>query len=82
MMDGHGMGASWTLVIFAVALPAMLLAAGLILALLWPGPAAPRPAGADPLGEAEQVLATRFARGDIQTEDYEQRLHTLRACRR
>jgi putative membrane protein len=30
---------------------------------------------------AEQVLADRFARGDIDSDEYEQRLRTLRAAR-
>ncbi|MEU8609469.1 hypothetical protein AB0C29_15855 [Actinoplanes sp. NPDC048791] len=66
MMYGNGMGAGWTLMIFAVVLPALLLTAGLIAAQLWRHP-------------AERLLAARFARGEIQTEEYEQRLHTLRA---
>jgi putative membrane protein len=80
MMYGHGMGAGWTLMIFAVVLPALLLTVGLILAQLWRAPAG-SPPGADPLREAEQVLAARYARGEIQTEEYEQRLLTLRAGR-
>jgi putative membrane protein len=34
-----------------------------------------------PLPEAERVLADRFARGDIDAEEYEQRLHILRGSR-
>ncbi|WP_433716822.1 SHOCT domain-containing protein [Actinoplanes sp. CA-051413] len=77
MMYGNGMSAGWTLMMFAVVLPALLLAVGLIVAQLWRRPAEPPP-GTD----AEQLLGARFARGEIQTEEYEQRLHTLRAGRR
>jgi putative membrane protein len=81
MYYGHGMDAGWTLIMFAVVLPALLIAGGLILVQLRRGPAEP-PADAEPLHEAEEVLANRFAHGEIQTEEYEHRLHTLRAGRR
>ena len=72
MYHGYGMGAGWSLVLFAIALPALLLAAGLIVAQLQRAPRAPEP-------DAERVLADRLARGEIEPEEYEQRLRTLRA---
>jgi putative membrane protein len=82
MYYGHGMGAGWTLIVFAVLLPVLLLAGGLLIAQLLREPARPPGAPAEPLGAAEQVLADRLARGEIETEEYEQRLRTLRAGRR
>jgi putative membrane protein len=79
MYYGHGMGAGWILIIFAVALPALLLAAGLAIALLRHVPVEPAvPVGPTWRG-AEQILADRFARGEIDAEEYERRLRTLRA---
>ena len=79
---GHGMGAGWILIVFAVALPTLLLTAGLIAVQLRRSPAEPSAASPEPPHDAEQVLAARFARGEIETEEYEQRLHVLRAGRR
>jgi putative membrane protein len=75
MYHGYGMGAGWSLILFAVALPALLLAIGLIIAQFQ---RASRPTEPD----AERVLADRLARGEIEPEEYEQRLRTLRATRR
>jgi putative membrane protein len=79
MYYGHGMGAGWTLIIFAVALPALLLAAGLVIAQLRRVPGEPPlPVGPTWRG-AEHILADRFARGEIDAEEYERRLRMLRA---
>ena len=80
MYYGHGMGAGWGLIVFAVVLLALLVAGGLIV-----GPIRRNPAGSaapDLVPDAERVLADRLARGEMDTEDYEQRLRTLRAARR
>ena len=37
--------------------------------------------GDAPTAQAERTLADRFARGDIDTEEYERRLSILRAAR-
>jgi len=77
---GYGMSAAWPLIVFAVALPLLLLATGLLVAQLHRPPAASsRP---EPEPEAERVLADRLARGEIEPEEYEQRLRTLRATGR
>jgi uncharacterized membrane protein len=44
-------------------------------------PACSRSTTPRPLPDAERVLADRFARGEIDTGEYEQRLHTLRGAR-
>ena len=80
MYYGHGMGPGWSLIVFAVTLPALLLAAGLLAAQVRRGPEE-RPAASRAV-EAELVLSDRFARGEIDTEEYEQRLRTLRAAHR
>jgi putative membrane protein len=79
MYYGHAMGAGWILIVFAVALPALLLAAGLVITQLRRIPVEPSlPVGPTWRG-AEQILADRFARGEIDAEEYERRLRTLRA---
>jgi putative membrane protein len=79
MYYGHGMGAGWLLMVFAIVLPTLAIAAGLIAVPLWRGSARPPAAGRAP--EAELLLGDRFARGEIDAEEYEQRLRTLRAAR-
>jgi len=79
MYYGHGMGAGWTLIVLAVVVPALILA--IVLPLIQNRPASHGPVAARPLPDAERVLADRFARGEIDAEEYEQRLHTLRAAR-
>jgi putative membrane protein len=76
---GDGMGAGgWLLMVLAVlAFSGLLVAAVLAVAR---EPYRPRPAGPG-TAAAEQVLADRFARGDIDAEEYGQRLRTLRAAR-
>jgi putative membrane protein len=75
---GHGMGTGWLMMIFAIVLPTLVIAAGLIAVPLWRGPA--KPPAANRASEAELLLGDRFARGEIDTEEYEQRLRTLRAA--
>jgi putative membrane protein len=77
---GDGMGAGgWILMsIIAFGLVA-LLALGAVALLR---PAAGTQTAAPPAPpEAERVLAHRFARGDIDAEEYEQRLDILRGSR-
>lgn len=75
----HGMGGwGWVAMSFSMVLLVALAVAALVLLLRsverFPsGPAQP-PAGPS----AKQVLAERFARGEIDEEEYEQRLTALR----
>jgi putative membrane protein len=79
MFYGHGAGMGWSMIVFAVVLPALILAAVLILVQFRrPEP----PSAPDLIPDAERTLADRFARGEIATEEYEERLRTLRAARR
>ncbi len=80
MYYGHGMGVGWSLIVFAVVLPILILATVLIVNQLRGTPAASLSPG--PVPDAERVLADRFAHGEIDAEEYEQRLRTLRAARR
>jgi putative membrane protein len=79
MYHGHGMGAGWIVMVVAVALPALLIGAALLLAQLGRAPAGPPIP--DPVQDAQRVLADRFARGEIGAEEYDQRLFTLRVAR-
>ncbi|MEV4642921.1 SHOCT domain-containing protein [Actinoplanes sp. NPDC049548] len=80
MYYGSGMGAGgWVLMILTVA-----LLAALVFVLVRPlaGRTVEPPASPDPTADAERVLADRLARGDIDTDEYQRRLQTLRAERR
>lgn len=46
-----------------------------------PPPAPPQPPGGSATSEAEQILAERLARGDIELEDYQARVTALKASR-
>jgi putative membrane protein len=74
MYSGHWMGTAWILITLTVVLST------LVLAFVLPA-RGQRPPSAPPAPDAERVLADRFARGEIDAEEYEQRLHTLRAAR-
>jgi putative membrane protein len=84
MYHGYGMGAGWALIIFAMVLPALLIVGGLILAQIQRNPVQPYVPGPSPdsASDAERILADRLARGEIDGDDYSQRLRTLRAGRR
>lgn len=92
MYYDHGMGVGWLLVVLLVVLPALLLATGLVVTQLRrdPGeesaarPVAVEESAARPVAvrEAEHILAGRFARGEIDAEEYEQRLRTLHSATR
>jgi len=83
MLYGNGMGSGgWILMTLStVALWALLIAA-VVVAVRALKPQVP---GAMPPGSgstaAEDVLADRFARGDIDADEYDRRLRTLRDAR-
>ncbi|MET3421081.1 putative membrane protein [Actinoplanes tereljensis] len=72
------MGTGWSLIVFAIVLPTLFLLAGLLIAQLQRAPHTSEPAVSD----ADRILADRFARGEIDSEDYEYRLRTLHDVRR
>jgi len=78
MYYGHGMGAGWIAIALMVMVPALILAIVLLLAQTRQAPDSPV---ASPPRDAERVLTDRFAHGEIDAEEYEQRLRTLRATR-
>jgi putative membrane protein len=80
MFYGSGAGMGWSMIAFTVAVPALILAAVILLVPIRRAPGDSPPA--DPAPQPERTLADRFARGEIATEEYEERLRTLRAARR
>jgi putative membrane protein len=81
MDDGHWGWGSWilttgtTIVFWALVITAVVVLARYLLSL------SQRPAGtthAGGAGNAEQVLAERYARGEIDDEEYQRRLGLLR----
>ncbi|KES04322.1 hypothetical protein BU52_26290 [Streptomyces toyocaensis] len=77
--NGHGMNAwGWFAMSLGTALLlALLIVAGVLIARALGGaPGAPRPSDGRP--SAELLLAERFARGDIDEDEYRRRLAVLR----
>lgn len=68
-----GMGSGWLSILVSLLLTAIILVG----VVTWWGPG---PGRQDHSGGAEKILEERFARGDIDAEEYEQRLHTLHAA--
>ena len=81
MDDGHWGWGSWilttgtTIVFWALVITAVVLLARYLLSLSRRPTGTPRAAGAS---NAEQVLAERYARGEIDDEEYQRRLGLLR----
>nr|BFE71922.1 hypothetical protein GCM10020092_052230 [Actinoplanes digitatis] len=80
MYHGYGMGMGWALIVFAVVVPTLLAALWLFITQLQRSPDVP--AASDPLPGAERILADRLAHGEIDADEYAQRLRALRAERR
>ena len=81
MYQGYGMGVGgWLLMMLIVVVSAGLVAAGTVAVVRGLRPpdwgTVAGPFSADP----ERVLADRFARGEIDVEEYEARLRTLRTA--
>jgi putative membrane protein len=70
MMGGGGMWLITFLLMFAT-----LVAVAVVVAVLRSGPQGSAPSN------AEELLRTRYARGEIDTEEFEQRMATLGAPR-
>jgi len=71
----YGPGAAgWVMwLLFAVVMLALAAAAGLLVRTAATRTPLPRPA-------PQQILAERFARGEIGVREYQERLHTLRVA--
>jgi len=80
MHYGPGMGSGGWFLMWFIALAFVALTVAAVVAVIRPVTRthAQLPASSAP---AEQLLTDRFARGDIDSEEYEQRLRTLRAAR-
>jgi putative membrane protein len=80
MYQGYGMGAGGWLVMTLILLGAVgLIAAVTVVAVRALAPERRPETGR--AGNAEQVLADRYARGEVDSEEYESRLRVLRAER-
>jgi putative membrane protein len=75
--DGHGWGAPW----FGLSFLLLVAIVGGIAIYTARRRSAPPSGSAGAESEAEKVLALRFARGDIDENEYEARLATLRGSR-
>ncbi|WP_406514005.1 SHOCT domain-containing protein [Streptomyces sp. NBC_00161] len=77
---GHGMGGwGWVTMSFSMVLLVALAVASVVLLLRSVARFPSGPAQPSVAPSAKQVLAERFARGEIDEEEYEQRLTALRA---
>jgi putative membrane protein len=72
--DDHGWGAPW----FGLALLVLLVIVG---GIAFYRSSVPLPSDAGAKSDAEQLLALRFARGEIDEDEYDARLATLRGSR-
>ena len=78
--DGHmGWGGGWWMLIWGT-----LMMAGLVVLVVWlirttaTGGGVSRGSGSDdPLDSARRILAERYARGELSTEEYRERLDQL-----
>lgn len=77
MYYGYGMGTGWILMGVVVVVPIFLLALGF--ALMQSQRDVARPPIPDRTLGAERVLDDRLARGEIDIEEYMQRMQTLHA---
>ena len=76
---GYGMGAGgWILMALSVVALWALVAVAVVAAVRGAGWSGRPPRVTDPPGTAEDTLAERFARGDIDAEEYRKRLTVLR----
>jgi putative membrane protein len=75
MWYGSGVyGWGWPLMLVSMLLFWAVLIAGIVVAVrFWPRPTSGQP----PLGEAKRVLAERYARGEIDEDEYRRRLAVL-----
>ncbi|MFI5489083.1 SHOCT domain-containing protein [Micromonospora echinaurantiaca] len=72
----HGIGWMWPMGGMMVGWLVLIVALG---AVVWLAASRSHPSGAgDSLGSARRILAERYARGEIDTDEYEQRLGALR----
>jgi putative membrane protein len=72
-MMGGGMGLAWILI--------LILAVALVIALVRQARSEPAAGTGGPRGEsAEEILRQRFARGEIQRQEYEEKLAVLRGA--
>jgi putative membrane protein len=78
MYQGYGMGAGGWLVMTLILLGAVGLIAAVWVAVVR-SLAPDRRAESGHADNAEQVLANRFARGEIDSDEYQSRLRILRA---
>jgi putative membrane protein len=78
---GYGMGiGGGLLVALVVVLVAVAVAAAVIAMTRMVGPS-PRAADRPIQEDVERILADRYARGELDSEEYERRLYTLRTTR-
>ncbi len=78
---GSMSGWDWTWMLVALVALCALTAVGITVAVRYLGRAGSAPSIEPPAApSAEDVLADRFARGEIGEDEYWQRVHTLRAA--
>lgn len=72
----HGYGSMWLM--GGMMLGWLLLTVLVVALVVWLVVSNARPGGIDDTGAARRILAERYARGELDTEEYTQRLAALR----
>jgi putative membrane protein len=75
--NGHMWGGGWGWM-WIGGLVTMLLLVGLVAVIVWAVVRGTRPSPRDPGSHAREILNERYARGEISTEEYRERLDALR----
>lgn len=75
MMWGYGYGGAWWMVLLDVLIPALVIAA-IVLAVIFVSRAV-SPARSGGTSTARSILEERFARGEIDEDEFKRRTRTL-----
>jgi putative membrane protein len=78
--DSAGWG--WTMMVFGVLFWASIIVLGVWFVRTWSSPRVNAPSSAPSTASAQQLLDERFARGEIEVEEYERRRDVLRGASR
>ena len=77
IMGGHAWGGGWDIGVFGMVLWWILIVLGIVLLARWLLSASPKGGALAPTGRALDILKERYARGEIDKQEYEEKKRTL-----